>query len=409
MSDTRLLRRTRRARVSRGVSLIEALVALAVMSIGLLGVMGMQATLRTTADVSRQRAEGVRLAQEKVEDLRAFGVLVAPVGSTDHDYTKIVSTASPEVITPPLCAGSTTVLCANTEFRRTVTVFPPTASQPRFKTVRVRVGWWDRVSDSSNPADERSVELYTTVAEVAPELSATLGVPANVSGPRRPGGRHITIPRAAVDQGNGTSTFTPPGGGSLVWTFTNSTGRLVDPLGLTSVLLTGYIRFATGALPTGAEAENPTDFARTVDVEVVQTLPAPSLVICFTSTPGTSDTFVVYYCAVPIVAAVGVPGTYTWDGKSQLTPTSLPLARSPTDDNTGRFRVCRYTPDPTTDTPLAGNVAHPLNYVSVGTSLANQNFLVISAGDGSVPFPCPTEATGADPLVDADTRLHQPP
>ena len=405
MNVTRLLRHTQAARVSRGVSLIEALVALAVMSIGLLGVMGMQATLRTTADVSRQRAEAVRLAQEKVEDLRAFGVLVAPVGSTDHDYTKIVSTVvgTPEVIAPPFCAGSTTVLCANTEFRRSVTVTTPTASQPRFKTVRVRVGWYDRVSDTA--LDERSVELYTTVAEVAPELGATLGVPANVSGPQRPGGRHITIPRAAVDRRDGTSTFTPPGG-SVVWTFSNSSGRLVDPLGTTSLLLTGYIRFATDGRPTGAEAENPIDLARSVGVQVLPTRPTTTPVSCFTSTPGPSDTFVVYYCAVPIVAAVGVPGTYTWDGRSELT--SLPLARSPTDDDDDRFRVCRYTPEPDTDTPLAGNVAHPLNYVSVGTSLANQNFLVISAGDGSVPFPCPTEADGADPLLDADTKLHQP-
>ena len=402
MNVTRLLRHTQPARVSRGVSLIEALVALAVMSIGLLGVMGMQATLRTTADVSRQRSEAVRLAQEKVEDLRAFGVLVAPVGSTDHDYTKIVSTVigTPEVIAPPYCAGST-VLCANTEFRRSVTVTTPSAVQPRFKTVRVRVGWYDRVSDTA--LDERSVELYTTVAEVAPELGATLGVPANVSAPQRPGGRHITIPRTAVDQRDGTSTFTPPGG-SVVWTFSNSSGRLVDPLGTTSVLLTGYIRFATGGRPTGAEAENPTDLARPVGVVVRQTLPSINRVDCFTSTPAALDTFVVYYCAMPIVAAVGVPGTYTWHGKSELT--RLRLADGPDDADSDRFKVCRYTPDPDNDAPP--NVAHPLTYVSVGTSLANQNFLVISAGDGSVPFPCPTEATGADPLVDADTKLHQP-
>ena len=55
-------------RSSRGVSLIEALVALAVMAFGLLGVVGMQSTLRVNADVSRQRAEAVRMAQEKMED-----------------------------------------------------------------------------------------------------------------------------------------------------------------------------------------------------------------------------------------------------------------------------------------------------------------------------------------------------
>ena len=82
---------------SRGVSLIEALVALAVMAFGLLGVVGMQATLRFNADVSRQRAEAVRMAQEKMEEMRAFGVLgsVAPAG--EHGYADIISATD----TPP--------------------------------------------------------------------------------------------------------------------------------------------------------------------------------------------------------------------------------------------------------------------------------------------------------------------
>ena len=415
MNVTRLLRRTHRARVSRGVSLIEALVALAVMSIGLLGVMGMQVTLRTTADVSRQRAEGVRLAQEKVEDLRAFGMLVAPVGSTDHDYTKIVSTVigTPEVIAPPLCAGSTTVLCANTEFRRSVTVTTPTATQPRFKTVRVRVGWYDRVSDSSNSADERSVELYTTIAEVAPELSATLGVPANVAGPQRPRGRHITIPQTNISPGTGDTTiFTPPGGGGVTWTFINSTGHLLTSAGTRSVLLTGHIRFATGSRPDGAEAENPTDAAVAVGVRVVLTAPLVTTVACFTAPLATGDTSVVYYCAVPIVAAAGVPSTNTWSGRSELTGPNV--ATNVGETSNSLLRVCRYTPDPTTDTPPAGNVAHPRDYASVGQSLANQNFLAISAGGSSGSgsggmFTCPTEdATSTDARVDADTKLHQP-
>ena len=98
MKANLLTRRPGLSRPSRGVSLIEALVALAVMSIGLLGVAGMQATLRSTADLSKQRSEAVRLAQEKLEDLRSFGTLVAHTGSTEHDYASILSVL-PETVT----------------------------------------------------------------------------------------------------------------------------------------------------------------------------------------------------------------------------------------------------------------------------------------------------------------------
>ena len=76
---------------SRGVSLIEALVALAVMAFGLLGVVGMQATLRFNADVSRQRAEAVRMAQEQMENMRSFGVLSGAALPTDHEYVDIIT------------------------------------------------------------------------------------------------------------------------------------------------------------------------------------------------------------------------------------------------------------------------------------------------------------------------------
>lgn len=409
MKSFRVHRRTGPSRLSQGVSLIEALVALAVMAIGLLGVAGMQTTLRSTADLSKQRSEAVRLAQEKLEDLRSFGELVVPTGSTERDYAGIV-TPAPEVVTSSANTGF-----ANTVFTRTVTVTAPSATQPRFKTVRVKVGWYDRVGDATNPADERTVELYSTIAQVAPELGATLGVPANTSGPQSPGGRHVTIPRAAVDQGNGTSIFTPPGGAGVTWTFVNATGwinNVCTPagtcVGTTSVLLSGYVRFATGPQPSQAEAETPTDPLVPLGVEVTLTdpvLPTPTR-SCFTDS-ATSSTYVAYYCVVPIVPVLAVVATYTWSGASHLN--TLPLATSSTDNSSSRFRVCRYTPDPTTNTPAAGNVAHPLNYASVGTSLVNQNFLVISAGDGivgSAPFTCP--GSSSNPLINSNTRLHQP-
>ena len=43
------------------------------------------------ADVSRQRAEAVRMAQEKMENLRAFGVLSGAAVPGDQEYIDIVA------------------------------------------------------------------------------------------------------------------------------------------------------------------------------------------------------------------------------------------------------------------------------------------------------------------------------
>ena len=77
----------------RGVSLIEALVALAIMAFGMLGIVGMQSSLRTNADISKQRSEAVRIAQEVIEQRRAFWVLAAAAGVTA--YADIVTGLRP--------------------------------------------------------------------------------------------------------------------------------------------------------------------------------------------------------------------------------------------------------------------------------------------------------------------------
>ena len=412
-------RRAGPARRLRGVSLIEALVALAVMSIGMLGVAGMQATMRTTADQAKQRSEAVRLAQEKLEDLRAFGVLVTPTGSGEHDYASILSVA------PAIVASTTSSGYANTVFTRTVTVWTPAADLPRLKTVRVKVGWYDQVGDANVAADERTVELYSTIAQVAPVLGATLGVPANTSGPQSPRGRHISIPRINVPPplpADTTTVFTPPGGGGVTWTFINATGLInnictpsIPCVGTTSVLLSGYIRFATALVqPTYVESETPPGSATSfpsIGVAVATVLPFPNLPVpCYTAPPDASGA-VAYACAVPLLyPQPNVVATFTWSGMSTLTGLAIPDPAIPAQMNSAAMvQVCRYTPDPNNNIPA--NVAHPQNYGPQGQSLANQNFLVIPAGNGTASFTCPLDdgASNVTPLVDGDTRRHQPP
>lgn len=392
---------THRLRVGRGMALIEALVALAVMAFGLLGVVGMQATLRFNADVSRQRSEAVRMAQEQMENLRAFGVLSGAV-SGGRDYAGI--TGGSDSPAPPTGFG-------NTNFTRTVTVVNPGANDLRMKSVTVEVSWLDR--RTSNSANAEVVRLTSTIAAAAPELAATLGLPGDQSAPQRPRGRNITIPPAAVDQGNGTSQFTPPAApAGVTWTFVNATGQITSlctsPAVCTTVqgwLLSGYINFATGNLPSATEAEFPTDgvpLGRTVGIQVnTTTTPSPAVSSECYAQASLVNPVVVYNCFVPTNVAPAV-----WSGQSLVTidgaTAAAPVASTYASVDPTQFKVCRYTSQASHTPTSGGNPAHPLVYTNVDSSLVNQNFLVISAGDGSIPFPCPS------PLSSGHTFPHQP-
>jgi len=383
--------RATRAHSSRGVSLIEALVALAVMAFGLLGVVGMQATLRYNADISKQRSEAVRMAQEQVEALRSFGALTGYAGIAD------IATADVSV---PTGFGNTT-------FARTTDVSNPGASEPQFKTLTVTVEWLDRRTDSSGT--QQGVRLATAIAGVSPELSASLGLAGDRSVPQRPLGRHATIPVAAVPVGSfdpSRSRFAPPGSSTRQWIFNNATGQIdkvcdviptdVAYTGCTDkpgLLLSGYINFSIGTAPSAVAPSGGIPSGHILSVAVDSTTtPAPAtLPECFAeATPGVT---VAYFCLVP----TKVVAPKTWSGRSKLA-----LVEAGVDSIPGNYKVCRYTPYDATSphAPAGGNAAHPLDYTNVSASLINQNFLVIAAAAA-----CPTDSTA--PFL-GNTYRHQP-
>jgi Tfp pilus assembly protein PilV len=385
---------------ARGVSLIEALVALAVMAFGILGVVGVQSTLRQNADVSRQRAEAVRIAQEAIENWRAFTALPTTPGQTA--YADIVSGA----------AVSVDPAIANTSFTVTRTVADAQASdpvEPRLRNLVVDVAWADRTGQTQH------VVLNTSIAGIAPELAGSLAIPANASATGLPGGRNPAIPMSAVDQGNGTSLFAPPGGSGVTWTFDNVSAvitRVCNPActDTSAFLLSGYVRFATGSTaPTPADAENPSSLALpSVAVSVALTVPSTATVGCYEQI---FTQYVSYYCAVPTTTSAPA----RWSGRSTIS--GIPISASLADDDADRYKVCRYTPGrgedangdgkPDGDFPLNGNLDHPLDYVNVTGALRNQNFLVIRAGNDSMPFDCPADDPST-PLIDGNTWHHQP-
>lgn len=390
-----------RARRQRGVSLVEALVALAVMAFGILGVVGMQLSLRSNGDIARQRAQAVRIAQEEIEQWRAFTTLTLPL-PTGHALSYAQIASAPATAVSSSVAGS-----ANTTY--TLTKVVTESVSPPQKTLQVQVDWNDRTGVL------QSVVLTTAVGAVLPELSGSLSIPSRGLNNQQQYGRHAAIPPGAVAQSNGTSVFTPPGAASGVsWVFSNTTGLITGQCNpwpgtctsTSSTLLAGYVRFALGSVqPSGQDAEFPTTpmpMTPVIDV-VVQLTTAPATAqTCYKSL--TNPAYIAYYCAVPLPPA---PAT-SWSGRSELS--GLVTAASVASGNSAsEFRVCRYTRG-ANNAATVTNAEHPLNYAGVSTSLINQNFLVIPAGDGigsSTPFSCPGDDTST-PFINGNTLPHQP-
>lgn len=382
------------SRRQRGVSLVEALVAMTVLSIGTLGVLGVQATLRSNSDVSKQRSEAVRIAQELIEDRRGFADRAGYDG---------------------IGAGTDTVNGLNATFTVTREVVDPAAISihaPRLKSLRVTVSWPDRGGQT------QQVRMTTVIHGIPPALAGSMALPADLAPVITPGGRHAAIPRDAevITSGTlaGTSRFTPQPGSDLRWYFNNVSGAITTictsiDTSCTAVnarLLSGYIRYATLTVPGVDPGESPTGYDPATEtflgglgVTVNLTVPAsPASVICSTRTLDASAR--TYFCAVPVEAGTGI-----WSGRANVSGLGeAQLASSAVSSEAGRYRVCRYTPfrdgHPVAPTGMR-NDQHPLNYVGVRGALLNQNFLVRRAADG-----CP--ADGPSPLFNSNTWHHQP-
>jgi len=401
----------RRLPHQRGVSLIEALVAVAVLAFGVIGIAGMQLTLRQNSDAAKQRSEAVRIAQAAIEQARDY-VVVASDG-TNPAFDDIGSVGATVV----------TGISSNTDYTLTITSPALATGAPRLKRYVAGVTWTDRSGAVQGP-----LSLTTMIAGVPPQLAGSAGVPITSAPTQLPGGRNVGIPSAAVDQNDGTSQFTPPGGGGVTWTFDNTTGvitNVCDSSGTCTagsfLLLGGFVQFATtvtspsGPQPSDAEAppgpaiSPPAPAAAAIGavtgVHVDLTSPASTTVNCFVQT---SSTYITYYCAVPTTGS-----TPAWSGTSTLDLATGAIAGTsgPSSRSANRIRICRYTPvnsdTPTDSSGQLVNAWHPLNYAGVTTALLNQNFLVIRAGNGTTSYACPADDTST-PYINGNTKQHQP-
>lgn len=368
------------ARKERGVSIVEALVALAVMAFGMLGVVGLQAAMRYNADIAKQRSEAVRIAQERIEQARAYLTLTG-----SGSFASIVAVTDPQTVTD---------YTTNTTYSWT-SATPLVQADPPLKMYEVRVTWSDRNDQT------QEVVLRTNIAGVAPELAGSLGIAAAGRPDAFVRDRNVRIPPAAVPQSDGTSRFSPPGS-SVGWVFDNTTGAITqlcnqyftECTAANRLLLSGFVRFD---LSPPFDSEVPRGTAFPVEMRVQLTQPtSPSSVDCYTDY---QPRFVAYYCAMPLTTGTD----RRWSGTPELGGFAI---ADDNDDEDDSYRVCRYTPVDGSPTDLP-NVDHPRTYTNVTTALVNQNYLIIPAGnDAGTRYACPDD--GPSDALNTNTWQHQP-
>lgn len=195
---------------SRGFTLIEALVALLVLSFGMLAIASFQVTLTRSSDLAKQRTEATRLAQQKMEHLRAYAQ-VASSTATPHvfNYTDdLVTSTAPEVF------------ASNATFSRTWTVTPNASNTEKW--INVNVSWADRAGQP------QSVQLLSVISKFDPQDIGTLATGPGGTTVRRPKNRNINVPYPAVTLSGGRqSAFIPPPG-NVAYIFDNVSGNIVQ-------------------------------------------------------------------------------------------------------------------------------------------------------------------------------------
>jgi Tfp pilus assembly protein PilV len=216
----------------RGVSLVEALVAMAVMGFGMLAIVGVQSTLRFNADISKQRAEATRLAEQELETVRAFSS-IGSGNTTEDEFDAIATTAMTSI------SGTDW----NATYQRTRTVFDTSDDSGRVisRTIYIQVQWEDRTGQM------RLVSMHDMITRVDPMLSGFVKAERPLTVIGRRSGRHPTIPGTATNLPGGDSDksmFLPPNSGNRGWVFNNATGAITH----TCTGVTGYAAIDSSTL-----------------------------------------------------------------------------------------------------------------------------------------------------------------
>lgn len=413
----------RSSRHLRGVALIDALLAFLVLAAGVLSMGKLQLYLQAHADLSRQRSEAMRIAQEDMESLRSFASLqadaIAP-GAIPYEHIETV-TASVDRLN-----GAT----LNTVFHLTRQIDDSIAS--RLKSATVSVAW------SARDGRMQQTVLNSAIAGESPTLSGALTLAPSLLTPGSSYARSPGIPLTAKHLGDGRSVLKPGTAGTIAYVFdplsaqitqrcsdvaSNRMTAQLDARDLThcselrGLWLSGTVRYSNASPPNPQEADDiPLDVAVSVTLtgaadavpaacstEALKTVqyrgadgirreavPLSAMPVSLGLAEWTElgERYVAYQCVVPVRGPGG-----RWSGRSHLVPLGWTLGTAATD-----HQVCRYTTDLDRSGAIERNEEHPLAYSGVDRTLQQQNFLVIR-GDQTCPV-----STAA--RIDADDVAH---
>ena len=363
---------------SRGVGLVEALIAFLVVAVGVVGLIKFQSSSRLNSDVARQRTEALRMAQNHIEQLRAANAA---------DIQSATRSVTPEA--------------ANASYQVARQVTPGAADS---KTVQVTVSWTAR----SGAAQQ--VALTSVIAVQPPALTGALAVARRTQDALPVNGRSSDIPAAAHDLGDGRSVLKLDSAQTVAYVFDNRSGRInaacsgVQPstrriavgdltscTTIAAVLLSGQVRFSMATPPNAARpADAPlalgialklsggpysrpphcgAESMKTVSYleegkqrRAAVPLAATSSSWAVASWVELGERFTAFHC---VVIGKGTPAR--WSGRLSIAPQGWVFGTT-----ADEFKACRYV----AQTQEA--------YIDVGTSLAEQNFLVIR-GDQLCP------------------------
>lgn len=148
----------------RGTTLLEALVVMTLFAMGLVSLARMQTGTGANTDEARQNGEAMRLAQQKLDELRGFEQLHVESGRSSFDALVVSSTAAESI-----------ALAGAPVFSRSWTVHDGTS--PHYKTVVVAIQWLGRQGTET-------FRLPTVIARHPPDAVWTLGIPTQQASER---------------------------------------------------------------------------------------------------------------------------------------------------------------------------------------------------------------------------------
>ena len=220
----------------------------------------LQGRLRQNSDVAKQRAEAVRIAQEDLENFRAFSTFAVDNTITNNfAYNSVSSTSASKTV---LATGVVTKTNTAYTVSRVLSEAPRSAgiTDAPTKNLAVTVSWADRTDTT------QSVTLRTMISRSDPAVAGSLALAPNGSPVRDLLGRDIQVPIPAKSLGDGTSAIKPVSNGTVAYVFSNDTGLVTKKCtGLSSSTATNSITLAVlaGVTCTDINAYLVSGFVRT--------------------------------------------------------------------------------------------------------------------------------------------------